>query len=117
MKLKYCFLFLMITAGLSGQNYALKQINIRDEFNAYMITSSPFVDKDGFAWYSINKKGIFYRFDGKNKIQYRYFKNEQKDIWKSRGFDYWIQDKNNNVWAMNPFGAYIIIPPEQCVWA
>ncbi len=110
MKLKHCLFFLLITVRLFGQNYALKEIKIRDEANAYMITSSPFVDKDGFAWYSINTKGIFYRYDGKNKIKYQYFKTQEKSLWTSRGFDYWIQDKNNNVWAMNPFGAYIINP-------
>jgi len=98
-------------AKFFAQDYTLKEIPVRNADNTYLICSAPFVDKDGFVWYSINTEGVFYRFDGKNRIEYSMFDTERKHI--SVGdpnISNWFQDSRGNIWALNTKGAYIISP-------
>lgn len=102
---------MLLSACFYGQNYTLKDIPVRDELNTYLITSSPFIDNEGFVWYAVNTKGVFYRYDGKNKIEYSFNDKNKKKVTISTPFVYsWLQDKNNNIWAICLSGAYIINP-------
>lgn len=102
--------FMLFTVHLFGQDYALKEAQIRDGFNTYLLSSSAFIDKDCFVWYATNRDGDFYRFDGKNKLRYQFHKDD-----KSYGDSFyisnnaWIQDHNNTIWAAELTKVYIII--------
>ncbi|RZL45650.1 MAG: hypothetical protein EOP00_17015, partial [Pedobacter sp.] len=111
MRLIICLLFLFVFAPTFGQNYILKDIPVRDDLNTYLITSSPFIDNNGFVWYSVNTEGVFYRYDGRNKKQCSFEDKNKKKVSTYTPFIYnWIQDANNNIWAINLVGAYIINP-------
>lgn len=56
---------MLFAVQVFGQDYTLKEAQIRDGFNTYLLSSSAFVDKDRFVWYATNRDGDFYRFDGK----------------------------------------------------
>ncbi|OXB03347.1 hypothetical protein B0A81_18625 [Flavobacterium plurextorum] len=94
-----------------GQNYTLKSIPVRNELNTDLLTSEPFIDKDGFIWYAVNSEGIFYKYDGRNQIKYSiYIKNRKRVTISTASVYNWIQDKNDNIWAITIEGAYIINP-------
>ncbi|PKW21140.1 histidine kinase [Flavobacterium lindanitolerans] len=116
MHFRISILFLLFSVQLFGQDYALKEAQIRDGYNTYLLSSSAFVDKDRFVWYATNRDGDFYRFDGKNKLRYQFYKNEN-----SYGDSFyicnnaWIQDHKNNIWAAELDKAYIITPDKLLV--
>lgn len=94
-----------------GQELALKEAQIRDKDNTYLLSSAPFIDNNRFVWYATNRDGDFYRFDGKNKLQYRFHKNEDNyydSFYISSKA--WIQDINNRIWVAELNKAYIITP-------
>ncbi|RKS26052.1 YXYXY domain-containing protein [Flavobacterium endophyticum] len=94
-----------------GQELALKEAQIRDKDNTYLLSSAPFVDNNRFVWYATNRDGDFYRFDGKNKLRYRFHKD--KDNYYDSFYissHAWIQDSNNTIWAAELNKAYLITP-------
>lgn len=101
----------MFSIQIFGQNYNIKTIPVRNEFNTDLITSQPFVDNDGFVWYAANTEGLFYKYDGRNQISYSISEKTNKRVTTliSSVFS-WIQDTNSNVWAINGLGAYVINP-------
>jgi len=101
----------MFSVQVFGQNYILKTIPVRNELNTALIASQPFIDKDGFVWYAVNNEGMFCKYDGRNQISYNVFKKSNKRVTTliSNIFS-WIQDTNNNIWAINAIGAYVINP-------
>lgn len=110
MILRVLFAVLFSVPGF-GQNYTLKTIPVRNELNTYLLTSEPFVDKDGFVWYAVNTEGIFYKYDGRNQIQHSLSDKNKKRVTISTSSIYdWIQDKNGNILAINLRGMYIINP-------
>lgn len=105
------FLYLFfLPFSFFGQDYSLKNITVRDDQNTYLITGPPFVDKDGFIWYAANAEGLFYKYDGKNKIKYSFHNNIPNNSGWSVVVYSWIQDANNTIWAITPSGAYLINP-------
>ena len=94
-----------------GQELALKEAQIRDKDNTYLLSSAPFVDNNRFVWYATNRDGDFYRFDGKNKLRYRFHKdkNNYYDSFYISSHA-WIQDSNNTIWAAELNKAYLITP-------
>ncbi|RZL45651.1 MAG: hypothetical protein EOP00_17020 [Pedobacter sp.] len=111
MRINHFLFFLFFSIQLLAQDFTLKEIPVRDADNTYLICSAPFVDKDGFVWYSINTEGVFYRFDGKNKIEYNFFGAEKKNIMVGDPLIVnWFQDSNGIIWAINLKGAFLINP-------
>lgn len=109
MHLRITLFFLLFTVCVSGQDYALKEAQIRDGFNTYLFSSSAFVDNSRFVWYATNRDGDFYRFDGKNKLRYQFYKDgnsHDDNFYLSKNA--WIQDHNNTIWAAELDKAYII---------
>ncbi|WP_166638505.1 sensor histidine kinase [Flavobacterium sp. 245] len=89
----------------------MKAIPVRDEFNTYLINSQPFIDVEGFVWYAVNTEGTFFKYDGRNQIKCAFINTNEKLLSISSGsINSWIQDANNNIWAINLIGAYIINP-------
>ncbi|BDU26940.1 sensor histidine kinase [Flavobacterium sp. GSB-24] len=104
-------ILLLYAPFIVGQNYTLKTIPVRNELNTDLLTSDPFIDKDGFVWYAVNTEGIFYKYDGRNQIKYSIFIKNRRRITVSTASIYnWIQDQNGNIWAISIEGAYIINP-------
>lgn len=116
MSIRFYILFLFFFVQTYGQNYVLKEAEVRDKDNSYLIISSPFVDKDRFVWYASNKTGDFYRFDGKNKLKYSFYK-DKNNSYDSYGLSNsaWAQDRHGTIWVAKPFEAFIIKPGEQKV--
>jgi len=111
MHLRISLLFMLFAVHVFGQDYTLKEAQIRDGFNTYLLSSSAFVDKDRFVWYATNRDGDFYRFDGKNKLRYQFYKDENSyDDSFYLSNTAWIQDHNNRIWAAELNKAYIITP-------
>ncbi|WP_448607571.1 histidine kinase [Paenimyroides ceti] len=109
MNIRLFLFFLMFTTRLFSQNYTLREAPIRDEYNTYLICSAPFVDNNKFVWYSTNREGDFYRFDGKNKLRFSYYtgKNDHYDSSYISNYS-WLQDSENNIWALKQNRVYII---------
>ncbi|OOG77343.1 hypothetical protein, partial [Flavobacterium sp. A45] len=100
---------ILFSVPVMGQNYTLKTIPVRNEINTNLITSEPFIDKDGFPWYAVNMEGIFYKYDGRNQVLYSLFNNNKKQVNFSTSSIYnWIQCRNGNILAINLVGIYII---------
>ncbi|TPD72233.1 hypothetical protein FJA49_02410 [Flavobacterium microcysteis] len=111
MHFRISILFMLLTVQVFGQDYALKEAQIRDGFNTYLLSSSAFIDKDRFIWYATNRDGDFYRFDGKNKLRYQFYKDENSyDDSFYLSNNAWIQDHNNIIWAAELDKVYIIAP-------
>ncbi|MHC0442851.1 histidine kinase [Flavobacterium sp. 3-210] len=104
------FLF-FFSVQVFGQNYTTNGIHLRDEFNTYLITSQPFIDKDGFVWYAVNTEGTFFKYDGRNQVKFTLEGSDKKRLSIATGsINNWIQDGKGNIWAINLLGAYIINP-------
>lgn len=105
------FFILLFIQHATGQNYTLKTIPVRNELKTDLLTSEPFIDRDGFVWYAVNTEGIFYKYDGRNQIQYSFNIKNRKRVTISTASVYnWIQDQNDNIWAITIEGVYIINP-------
>ncbi len=108
-RLSICLL--LFSVQLFGQELVLKEVEIKNGANSYLITSAAFIDKDRFVWYSTNRDGEFYRFDGNHKLRYSYFKDKAPHA-NSYYISHlsWAQDHIGNIWAAEPEYAYIISP-------
>lgn len=102
-------LFLLLSIQTFGQQFSLKEVKVRDANNTDLITSSSFVDKDRFIWYSTNKDECFYRFDGKNQLKYTFEKSKNYSSYRTSNRA-WIQDHNNNIWIIKKNNAFVIYP-------
>lgn len=106
-----CVIFLLLSFKVLGQNYTLKSISVRNEQNTYFITSPPFIDRDGSIWYSTDKENVFYKFDGRNKIEYKIHNKDKKNPGNKDLYIFsWIQDFNGNIWAIGLQGYCVINP-------
>ncbi|OXB03349.1 hypothetical protein B0A81_18635 [Flavobacterium plurextorum] len=104
-------IFLLISFTALSQNYTLKNISVRTEQNTYFVTSPPFVDKDGAIWYCTNKENSFYKYDGRNKIEYKFYNKDKKNAISTDLMVFsWLQDFNGNIWAIGQYGCSIINP-------